>query len=413
MANKITKQPEIRFKGFNNDWEQRKLSEVLKVSKEKNKDNGFDKNDVLSVSREYGTVNQIEYQGRSFAGADVSNYKVVKENDLIYTKSPLKGAPYGIFQNATINGIISPLYAVYHSTEIAYAPYVSIYLKNDNIATHYLSPLVSKGAKNTINVTDEGALEGKIFFPNVLEQRKISGFFKSLDDTIALQNCKLEEMQLYKKAMLQKMFPKNGEKVPEIRFDGFTDDWEQRKLGAISERVTRKNKDLESTLPLTISAQYGLVDQITYFNKQIASKDVSNYYLLEKGEFAYNKSYSKDYPWGAVKRLDNYDKGVLSTLYIVFKPTDVDSNFLVSYYDTDNWHREVSMRAAEGARNHGLLNITANDFFDTDLTIPTNNNEQQKIGAFFKSLDDAIALQNNKLNKLKEMKKALLQKMFV
>ncbi|MGD1370324.1 restriction endonuclease subunit S, partial [Enterococcus faecium] len=107
---------------------------------------------------------------------------------------------------------------------------------------------------------------------------------------------------------------------PEIRFPEFTDEWEQRKLGEVATRVTRKNKKLESTLPLTISAQFGLVDQNTFFNKQIASKDVSGYYLLKKGEFAYNKSYSNGYPWGAVKRLDKYDMGVLSTLYICFRP---------------------------------------------------------------------------------------------
>jgi len=200
--------------------------------------------------------------------------------------------------------------------------------------------------------------------------------------------------------------------IPLLRFSGFTDAWEQWKLGEITERVTRKNKNLESTLPLTISAQYGLVDQITYFNKQIASKDVSNYYLLENGEFAYNKSYSKDYPWGAVKRLDNYDKGVLSTIYITFSPTNVYSDFLVSYYDTSNWHKEVSMRAAEGARNHGLLNITALDFFDTNLFIPREPEEQKKIGVFLKQIDDTIALHQRQLELLKEQKKGFLQKMF-
>ena len=201
-------------------------------------------------------------------------------------------------------------------------------------------------------------------------------------------------------------------KVPKLRFPGFTDDWEQRKLKDIVNRVTRKNKNLESTLPLTISAQYGLVDQITFFNKQIASKDMSGYYLLQKGEFAYNKSYSKDFPWGAIKRLNMYDEGVLSTLYIAFLPFKVNSDFLVSYYETDGWHKEVAIRAAEGARNHGLLNITAVDFFDTGLMIPPNNDEQQEIGGFFIELDHTITLHQRKLDLLKEQKKGFLQKMF-
>ena len=201
-------------------------------------------------------------------------------------------------------------------------------------------------------------------------------------------------------------------KVPELRFKGFTDDWELRKLSSIAERVTRKNKNNESTLPLTISAQDGLVDQNDYFNKQVASRDVTGYFLVKNGEFAYNKSYSNGYPWGAIKRLDKYEMGVLSTLYIVFKPTAINSQFLVSYYETTRWYREVSKNAAEGARNHGLLNISPNDFFNTLLTIPKSAEEQQQIGSFFKQLDETIALHQRKLDLLKEQKKGYLQKMF-
>ncbi|WP_105150452.1 restriction endonuclease subunit S [Streptococcus suis] len=200
--------------------------------------------------------------------------------------------------------------------------------------------------------------------------------------------------------------------VPRLRFPGFTDAWKQRKLGEVSKRVTRRNKELISSLPLTISAQHGLVDQEEFFNKQVASKDVSSYYLIKKGEFAYNKSYSNGYPWGAIKRLDRYEMGVLSTLYIVFKPTSlICSDYLVSYYDTVNWYKEVSMIAAEGARNHGLLNIAPNDFFKTRLFIPTLP-EQEAIGNFFSDLDQLITLHQRKLDDVKELKKALLQKMF-
>ncbi|MCT3582136.1 restriction endonuclease subunit S [Levilactobacillus brevis] len=204
----------------------------------------------------------------------------------------------------------------------------------------------------------------------------------------------------------------NQAKYPQLRFKGFTDPWEERKLSSISERVTRKNKNNESTLPLTISAQDGLVDQNDFFNKQVASRDVTGYFLVKNGEFAYNKSYSNGYPWGAIKRLDKYDMGVLSTLYIVFRPTKINSQFLVSYYDTTRWYREVSKNAAEGARNHGLLNIAPTDFFNTLLVVPKIVDEQQKIGSFFKQLDDTIALHQRKLAKLKELKQGYLQKMF-
>ena len=183
--------------------------------------------------------------------------------------------------------------------------------------------------------------------------------------------------------------------APAIRFKGFSDAWEQRKLGELVDRVVRKNTNNESTLPLTISAQYGLVDQITYFNNRVASRDVSNYYLVLNGEFAYNKSTSDGYPFGAVKRLDLYEKGVLSTLYIVFAPKkeqQIDSDYLTVFFDTDRWHKGVAERAAEGARNHGLLNISAEDFFDIDLSVPKDIVEQKQIGAFIRQLDNLITL---------------------
>ncbi|MCE6011749.1 restriction endonuclease subunit S [Levilactobacillus brevis] len=204
----------------------------------------------------------------------------------------------------------------------------------------------------------------------------------------------------------------NQAKYPQLRFKGFVDPWEQRKLSDLTERVTRKNKNNESSRPLTISAQDGLIDQNDFFDKQIASRDVSGYFLVKNGEFAYNKSYSNGYPWGAIKRLDKYDMGVLSTLYIIFRPTNVSSQFLVSYYDTTRWYKEVSKNAAEGARNHGLLNIAPTDFFSTVLLIPNSIKEQQKIGSFFKQLDDTITLHQRKLAKLKELKQGYLQKLF-
>ena len=207
----------------------------------------------------------------------------------------------------------------------------------------------------------------------------------------------------------------NNRKTPRIRFKGFTDDWEQRKLGEIVERVTRKNENFESALPLTISAQYGLIDQNEFFDKRIASKDVSGYYLVRKGEFAYNKSTSSDAPWGAIKRLDKYESGVLSTLYIVFQIRDesiIDSDYLVTYYDTDLWHKGVQAIAAEGARNHGLLNIAPADFFETTISMPKNIEEQRKIGAYFKNLDHLITLHQRKLEKLKIVKKAMLENCF-
>lgn len=413
MLSVTKKAPEIRFKGFEDDWEQRKLGDYANYRRG-------------SFPQPYGNKEWYDGEGAMpfVQVVDVSdNLRLVDNTKQMISKL---AQPKSIFVPAgkvivTLQGSIGRVAITQYDSYLDRTILIFEDYKKSTDEYFWAYTIQrkfeiekEKAPGGTIKtITKEALSSFEIYTTKIEEQQKIGAFFKHLDDTIALHQRQLKQLELIKQALLQKLFPKESESVPELRFTNFNESWEQRKLRKIVTRVIRKNKELESTLPLTISAQYGLVDQITYFNKQIASKDVSNYYLLKNGEFAYNKSYSKDYPWGAVKRLDNYDKGVLSTLYILFKTTDVDSNFIVSYYETDKWHREVSMRAAEGARNHGLLNITANDFFDTDLIIPTNNHEQQKIGIFFKAIDDIIVLHQRKIKVYQQFKKSLLQKMFI
>jgi len=226
------------------------------------------------------------------------------------------------------------------------------------------------GNKQT-NLSIKDVLNYEDMYPSYKEQQKIGMYFQQLDHLITLHQ---------RKSFL---------------YFSRINDWEQRKLGEIVERVTRKNQDLVSELPLTISAQYGLIDQNEFFDKRVASKDVSGYYLIYNGEFAYNKSTSSDAPWGAIKRLDRYENGVLSTLYIVFRIKNEDilnSDFLMNYYDTNNWHKDIQAIASEGARNHGLLNIAPADFFETELMLPQDIEEQKNIGNYFKSLNNLITL---------------------
>ena len=201
--------------------------------------------------------------------------------------------------------------------------------------------------------------------------------------------------------------------VPNLRFPEFHGEWEKMRLDAFTKRVMRKNKSNQSRLPLTISAQYGLVDQITFFNKVVASTDLSNYYLLKKGEFAYNKSYSSDYPWGAIKRLDNYDQGALSSLYICFAPQDnVVSDFILQYFESPKWHKGISEIAVEGARNHGLLNVAVQDFFHTYHYVPKDKKEQIKISKLLMLLDERIVTQNKIIEDLKKLKSAIIEKLY-
>ena len=192
-----------------------------------------------------------------------------------------------------------------------------------------------------------------------------------------------------------------------MRFD-FKDDYTVYRLNEICKRVTRKNKNIESTLPLTISAQYGLVDQITFFNKSVASSNLEGYYLLKNGEFAYNKSYSKDYPWGAIKRLDKYEQGCLSTLYICFDINKTcNSDYLVHYFESPKWYKQVSDIAGEGARNHGLLNISVDDFFQTKHRFPSLD-EQVKVSKLLNLIETRIQTQNKIIDDLVLQKKYVI-----
>ena len=201
--------------------------------------------------------------------------------------------------------------------------------------------------------------------------------------------------------------------IPKLRFPEFSGEWEEKKLSDFMTRLTRKNSNNESSRALTISSVDGLIDQGEFFKKQIASKDTSGYYLLKNGDFAYNKSYSVGYDYGSIKRLDRYEDGVVSTLYICMSLTsDTNSDYLTHYFDSMKWNKSVSEISAEGARNHGLLNIPTEAFFQTKHYLAPTLAEQQKIADFLSNVDSIITAETKILNTLQKRKKALMQKLF-
>ena len=367
--------------------------------------------DVLNVSREQLPMIKDEMILDKYKASFLQNGDVIIADTAEDTTVGKCSEIAGLRDEVVLSGLHT---IPYRPVEKFATGYLGYYLNSD--AYHdQLIPLM-QGIKVT-SISKSAMKDTDIVYPkSTEEQAMIGSYFQSLDHLITLHQRKCEQTKKLKKYMLQKMFPQNGAKVPEIRFDGFTYDWEQRKLGDLVNRITRKNQDLVSELPLTISAQYGLIDQNEFFDKRVASKDVSSYYLIENGEFAYNKSTSTDALWGAIKRPDRYENGVLSTLYIVFGIKEnnlVDSDFLVSYYSTNLWHKGIHEIAAEGARNHGLLNIAPANFFETELMIPQDIEEQKKIGKYFEELDHLITLHQRKCDELKKMKKYMLQNMFI
>ena len=199
--------PRVRFKGFEGEWEKKTLGDCLTINNERNQSNVYGINDVLSVSDEVGVVNQIKLLGRSYAGKSVVNYRVLKTNQIVYTKSPLKSKPYGIIKvNKGDIGIVSVLYAVYDANENVYPDYIHYYFEPIHRINNYLLPLISKGAKNTMNISDEMALTGNIWIPSLEEQKKIADFLQALDSQITLQTLRLEKLKQIKAACLDNMF---------------------------------------------------------------------------------------------------------------------------------------------------------------------------------------------------------------
>lgn len=201
------KVPAFRISGFSGDWEEKPLNNYVEVSNEKNSDNRYSKQDVVSVSGDYGVVNQIEFQGKSMAGQFVDNYGVVETGDVVYTKSPLRYQPYGIIKtNKGKPGICSCLYGVFHPKENVYPDFVQVYFKSDYRLNEYLRPLVNKGAKNTLLISDSDSIKGNVVFPSLEEQKAISTLFDDFNSMINSQSQKLEKLKTLKKSLLEKMF---------------------------------------------------------------------------------------------------------------------------------------------------------------------------------------------------------------
>lgn len=274
------------------------------------------------------------------------------------------------------------------------------------------NPIVNKNIKKMANGWKVYGISkdnlSKIFFvlPGKKEQEKIVEILSAWDDGIETLEKLIEQKEIFHKALMKNLL------IGKIRIFGYNSKWTHSKFNSIFERITRKNEELNSNI-LTISAQNGLISQKDFYNKRIASVDTSKYILLKNGEFAYNKSYSNGYPLGAIKRLDLYEKGVVSSLYICFKLNNSDncSDFWKYYFEAGMLNREIKMIAQEGARNHGLLNMATEDFFNMLLFYPKDLKEQQKIAEILNKSDKEIQILNSKLEKLKKQKKGLMQKL--
>jgi type I restriction enzyme S subunit len=402
--------PEIRLKGFEGEWKPDIIGNIANVvgggTPSTSITNYWNGGIQWFTPSEVGKSRYVSCSERNISkeGLDNSSAKIIPANSILLSSRATVGeASINTCKCCTNQGFQS---LIPKNVDLDFLYTLIATIKRDIVRESSGSTFLEISANKVRNLS--------VTIPNLIEQKALGVYFKSLDSMIQGVTKKIASLKQMKQACLVSMFPQGGETTPRVRFKGFKGEWEIVKLSSIATRVTRKNSHLESTLPLTISAAEGLIEQTAFFNNVVASSNVSGYYLVKRGEFAYNKSYSNGYPFGTVKRLDRYDMGVLSTLYIVFSVSEtICSDYIVHFFDTSLWHQEVAKRAAEGARNHGLLNIGAEDFLDINIIVPKSKEEQQKIASFFSSLDSQISLQEQRLEKLKQIKSSCLDKMFV
>ena len=406
--------PKIRFKGFEDDWEQRKFKElcdmvtvgiansathaysdsgVVMFRNQNIKPNFLDDTDIIHINSEF----EVKYKN-----------KRLKKNDLLVARTGYPGTACVVPEKYENSQTFTTLIARPNENIDPY--FLCQYLNSDIGIKYFESTQIGGGQKNS----GAGILnEMPVTLPSTIEEEKqIADHFIQLDNLITLHQRKCDETKQLKKFMLQKMFPKNGEKNPEIRFEGFTDDWEQRKLSEVADKVSEKNKNNEYSEPLTNSAEQGIISQKDYFDREVVNEDnLNGYYIVKKNDFVYNPRVSVSAPVGPINRNKLGRNGVMSPLYTVFRTHDIDEMYLEYYYKTTKWHRFMKLNGDSGAR-FDRFTISSTLFMEMPIPYPSIE-EQKKIGEYFSNLDNLITLHQRKCEKLKELKKYMLQNMFV
>ena len=369
------KVPEIRFAGFTDPWEQRKLGELSSE---------FQSGDFISAEEILGSGPYPVYGGNGLRG-----YAKQYNHDGFYALIGRQGALCG-----NVNTAVGKAYFTEHAVAVK-----ANFLHDTRFLAHLLGCMdlgrySGQSAQPGLAV---GVLkEVETTVPSKAEQQAIGSFFSRLDSLITLHQRKYDKLVIFKKSMLEKMFPKDGESVPEIRFAGFTDPWEQRKLGEIADKVTEKNLDGNITEVLTNSAEYGVINQTEFFDHAVAKEsNIAGYYVIAPGDFVYNPRISATAPVGPIRRNTLGIHGVMSPLYTVFRLTDaVDGTYLSHFFKTNGWHGFMKLEGNSGARSD-RFSIGDATFFEMPIPVPSSS-EQHAIGSFFSRLDSLITLHQRK-----------------
>lgn len=403
-SNGLEKRPKLRFPGFDGPIKSAHLSQYLVENKERNKNLIYTKSDVLSVSGEYGIINQIEFQGRSFAGESVAEYHVVETNDIVYTKSPLKANPYGIIKvNNGAPGIVSTLYAVYHPCEGTVAEYIDYYFGNDLRLNKYLKPLVNIGAKHDMKVNNETVLTGEVYFPGYSEQKKIVGFLTILDERIRQQRNLVEALKKYKRGLQNRFFFKRSHlssKPSEI------DSHDVKPLGSVVHINPKTGALPEAFIYIDLECvESGVLNSKKLLSRNSAPSRAQR--LLEEGDLLYQmvRPYQKNNYY--FQKNFEYPT-VASTGYAQIRCSEVDTQFIYEQLSSDYFAREAMLRST----GTGYPAINADDLAEIPIWIPPLD-QQEKIGAALSFLGAKIEVHQKLLSALCSVKSSLMQQLFI
>ena len=362
--------------------------------------------ELLSVTMNGGVKPRSEIEGKDNSSDDKSNYKIVRAGDMVYNSMRMWQGANGI---SPYDGIVSPAYTVLMPKRPICDGYFAALFKNPNLINEFRKN--SQGmTSDTWNLKYPQIEPIRIHIPALDEQEHISTMLGTLDARIAKQAQLVEALKKYKRGAFEAVFSQRIRLVPASE----QREWKKYKLTDFALRITRKNCG-KTDIPLTISAQYGLIDQREFFSKTVASTDMSGYYLLNSGEVAYNRSTSNDYPFGSIKRLELYPMGAVSTLYLCFaiKEDVVISDLAKWYFESTQWYRGISQICAEGARNHGLLNVPTDGFFCTEHLLPSARKEQIAIAKYLSLIQSKYDRAVTELELLESVRNGLLQQLFI
>ena len=384
--------PSIRFAGFTDAWEQRKLGDFCKI----------DIGEFVIRTKQRDDAPYPVYNG----GSSYTGFYDEFNQDGKKVIVSARGANAGF-----VNKCETPYWAgnsCYSIGVLDDTDWIFLYHAIKHVQLEFIK---GQQSANIPSVSKEQVQKTEVACPSCQEQKKIAVFLEVLDTLITLHQRKYDQLVNIKKSMLEKMFPKNGELVPEVRFAGFTDAWEQRKLGEITEEVTRNDPSSDAPI-MMITANNGFIEQSERYAFNNAGESLKKYILLKKGELAYNHGASKLRPFGSCFALRTVDNARIPFVYHCFSSGEHNPEFLSIQLNGQRVENQLRKIVSSGARMDGLLNISYEEYSSLSILLPCSE-EQHQIADYFRQIDDLITLHQRKLERLQNIKKACLEKMFV